>query len=97
MSSRDIDSTSENVLHDWAREPAPAEPEDSMAHEPDEPVDAPDEAAWGTATPTDEAEPQRELVHEADPEIERLLAEEEEIERRIRQQHETPHFRGDDD
>jgi small subunit ribosomal protein S3 len=49
------------------------------------------------ATPTDEAEPQRELVHEADPEIERLLAEEEEIERRIRQQHETPHFRGDDD
>jgi small subunit ribosomal protein S3 len=48
-------------------------------------------------TPSEDAEPQRELVHEADPEIERLLAEEEEIERRIRQQHETPHFRGDDD
>ena len=49
------------------------------------------------ATPADEAEPQRELVHEADPELERLLAEEEEIERRIREHHETPHFRGDDD
>jgi small subunit ribosomal protein S3 len=45
----------------------------------------------------DEVEPERELVHEADPDLERLLAEEEEIERRIRQQHETPHFRGDDD
>ena len=37
------------------------------------------------------------LVKEADPELERLLAEEEEIERRTRQQHETPHFRGDED
>jgi len=43
---------------------------------------------------TEEATP---LVKEADPELEKLLAEEEEIERRIRQQHETPHFRGDDD
>jgi small subunit ribosomal protein S3 len=37
------------------------------------------------------------LVKEADPELERLLAEEEEIERRTRQQHETPHFRADED
>jgi small subunit ribosomal protein S3 len=64
------------------RRPATPEGEAASAAEP--------------ATTEDDA-PTRELVHEADPEIERLLAEEEEIERRIRQQHETPHFRGDDD
>jgi small subunit ribosomal protein S3 len=64
------------------RRPAPAEGEAAAAAEP---------------APAEDDSPTRELVHEADPEIERLLAEEEEIERRIRQQHETPHFRGDDD
>jgi 6,7-dimethyl-8-ribityllumazine synthase len=51
VSNRDIDSTSENVLHDWAREDAPEqgdeEPEavEVDAPEPDE-ESAP---AWGTA------------------------------------------------
>lgn len=58
MSSRDIDSTSENVLHDWAREPDPAEPEAAVDAEPDEPVDASaeDGAAWGAATQDEESE-----------------------------------------
>jgi 6,7-dimethyl-8-ribityllumazine synthase len=58
MSNRDIDSTSENVLHDWAREPDPAEPEAAVEAEPDEPVDASaeDGPAWGTATQGEEAE-----------------------------------------
>ncbi len=64
----------------------------------------PDEAAPG-ATPavaeaaegTDEEVPAKPLLGEADPELERLLQEEEDINRRIRQQHETPHFRGDDE
>ena len=52
MSSRDIDSTSENVLHDWAREdaPEPAE-EESEAVEVDAPEPDEDPApAWGTAS-----------------------------------------------
>lgn len=58
MSNRDIDSTSENVLHDWAREPAVPEPEDAVEAETDEPADvsAEDAAAWGTAAQVDEAE-----------------------------------------
>jgi 6,7-dimethyl-8-ribityllumazine synthase len=53
MSSRDIDSTSENVLHDWAGE-------GGAVDEPEEPVDGsePDSAdeapAWGAATSTAE-------------------------------------------
>jgi small subunit ribosomal protein S3 len=46
---------------------------------------------------TDEEVPAKPLLGEADPELERLLQEEEDINRRIRQQHETPHFRGDDE
>jgi len=45
----------------------------------------------------DESTTARPLLGEADPELERLLQEEEDINRRIRQQHETPHFRGDDE
>jgi 6,7-dimethyl-8-ribityllumazine synthase len=56
MSNRDIDSTSENVLHDWAREPAVPEPEDAVEAELDEPVSVEDAAAWGTATQAEEAE-----------------------------------------
>jgi small subunit ribosomal protein S3 len=44
-----------------------------------------------------EEAPAKPLLGEADPELERLLQEEEDINRRIRQQHETPHFRGDQD
>ena len=69
MSSRDIDSTSENVLHDWARdEPEEASTEqvelDVDAAEPED--DAP--AAWGTSASS--PEPGEELaatVVEIDP------------------------------
>ena len=54
-------------------------------------------AAAETAEGADEETPARPLLGEADPELERLLQEEEDINRRIRQQHETPHFRGDDE
>jgi 6,7-dimethyl-8-ribityllumazine synthase len=48
MSSRDIDSTSENVLHDWASEEAAEEP---VRDEP-EPESAEDGApAWGMTAP----------------------------------------------
>jgi 6,7-dimethyl-8-ribityllumazine synthase len=60
MSSRDIDSTSENVLHDWAREDGVREAHEGRESEADsvEPVKAvePDEdasAAWGAADATD--------------------------------------------
>ncbi|MGH3128026.1 MAG: 6,7-dimethyl-8-ribityllumazine synthase [Gaiellaceae bacterium] len=58
MSNRDIDSTSENVLHDWAREPDRPESEAAVEAEPDEPADASaeDAAAWGTATRTEDVE-----------------------------------------
>jgi small subunit ribosomal protein S3 len=45
----------------------------------------------------DDAAAAKPLLGEADPELERLLQEEEDINRRIRQQHETPHFRGEED
>jgi small subunit ribosomal protein S3 len=54
-------------------------------------------AAAETAEGGDEETPAKPLLGEADPELERLLQEEEDINRRIRQQHETPHFRGDDE
>ena len=61
MSSRDIDSTSENVLHDWARDEA-EEPEatdhDDLQDESVEP-DESDAPAWGTAPST--AEPGEQL------------------------------------
>jgi 6,7-dimethyl-8-ribityllumazine synthase len=68
MSSRDIDSTSENVLHDWANEDEakqgePAE-QDEIAVDSSE-----DEApAWGSATTA--AEPADPTVVEADDEEE---------------------------
>jgi 6,7-dimethyl-8-ribityllumazine synthase len=66
MSSRDIDSTSENVLHDWAREEAPADENEHYDEEPDvlgngdAEVGAADEdgtPAWGTAAATTAAAP----------------------------------------
>jgi 6,7-dimethyl-8-ribityllumazine synthase len=66
MSNRDIDSTSENVLHDWAREPDPAEAEPD---EPNEPDDASaDGAAWGTAT--QDVEPEHSVAVELGDEVE---------------------------
>jgi 6,7-dimethyl-8-ribityllumazine synthase len=53
MSDRDIDSTSENVLHDWASEqPAAREPEETVIDEPDADGDSP---AWGSASTVAEA------------------------------------------
>ena len=76
MSSRDIDSTSENVLHDWARDQpddASAEPEelDTAATEPED-DSAP---AWGTATSSSEPAHERaatpvETETETEPEVE---------------------------
>jgi 6,7-dimethyl-8-ribityllumazine synthase len=55
MSSRDIDSTSENVLHDWEREEAAGEEQDALDVEPAAPDDSNDGApAWGVAATTDE-------------------------------------------
>ena len=54
---------------------------------PDKPV---------TKKPAD-AEPETQpLLKEADPELEKLLDEEEAIARRTHDEHETPHFRGED-
>jgi small subunit ribosomal protein S3 len=63
------------------------------------PAAATDATAAETPVPAEgeEEAPARPLLGEADPELERLLQEEEDINRRIRQQHETPHFRGDDE
>jgi 6,7-dimethyl-8-ribityllumazine synthase len=50
MSSHDIDSTSENVLHDWARDEGPDE--ESLGAETVEPVESDEDVspAWGKAT-----------------------------------------------
>jgi 6,7-dimethyl-8-ribityllumazine synthase len=61
MSSRDIDSTSENVLHDWARDEA-EEPEATDQVELEDENGEQDESdapAWGTAPST--AEPEEQL------------------------------------
>lgn len=54
MSSRDIDTTSENVLHDWARDASPEEEQEQLevASEP-EAAEAP---AWGAAAAPVETE-----------------------------------------
>ena len=58
MSSRDIDTTSENVLHDWAaREPEEAGVDEALDVEPEEPLDSgSDEPAWGAAPHPEESE-----------------------------------------
>ena len=50
MSSRDIDSTSENVLHDWAGEDAAVDEPEEPAVDGSEPDSADEAPAWGTAT-----------------------------------------------
>jgi len=54
MSSRDIDSTSENVLHDWAREEAAVDEPEEPAVDGSEPDSADEAPAWGTASTTAE-------------------------------------------
>ncbi len=59
MSNHDIDSTSENVLHDWAREPdeteVEADAEAARGVDSAQPPDGPSDgaAAWGTAQNVD--------------------------------------------
>ena len=71
MSSRDIDSTSENVLHDWAREEEPpdAVEDGDGAENADTGAGTP---AWGTAEPEPDAdvEPVAEAAGETEPEPE---------------------------
>jgi 6,7-dimethyl-8-ribityllumazine synthase len=51
MSSRDIDSTSENVLHDWTTDESHAEEQEELEVDPSDPDPDTDSApAWGTAT-----------------------------------------------
>ena len=54
MSSRDIDSTSENVLHDWAGEEAPVDEPEEPALDGSEADSADEGPAWGTASSTAE-------------------------------------------
>jgi 6,7-dimethyl-8-ribityllumazine synthase len=54
MSSRDIDSTSENVLHDWAGEEAAADEPEEPSADGSEPDSADEAPAWGAASTTTE-------------------------------------------
>jgi 6,7-dimethyl-8-ribityllumazine synthase len=86
MSSRDIDSTSENVLHDWAREEAHDAPEP-------EPVEEDGAPAWGTAPATaDEAdEPSATALEgEVEEELEVAEVEDEAVEPEEGELDETP-------
>jgi 6,7-dimethyl-8-ribityllumazine synthase len=50
MSSRDIDSTSENVLHDWAGDDKSADEQEALDVEASESDDDTSSPAWGTAS-----------------------------------------------
>ena len=85
MSSRDIDSTSENVLHDWAGEEAAVDEPEEPAVDGSEPDGADEAPAWGTATstaeplepaPTEVVEAQKDSVAEV-AEVEEAAAEDE--------------------
>src|SRR5262245_12906437 len=86
MSSRDIDSTSENVLHDWARDAA-HDAEHDAEHDAnagqDELVVDPDESsdegapAWGTASSATESPEEPVAVVETATETETEIVEEE--------------------
>ena len=86
MSSRDIDSTSENVLHDWARDEA-EEPEPEATDQvdlEDESVeqDEGDAPAWGTAPSTAAPEEQLDATAvetETEAEIEADVADDAEV------------------
>jgi 6,7-dimethyl-8-ribityllumazine synthase len=73
MSSRDIDTTSENVLHDWARDESHDAERDESGEQEElvagSEVSSEDEApAWGTATSS--AESTEDVVASAEPEPE---------------------------
>jgi 6,7-dimethyl-8-ribityllumazine synthase len=74
MSSRDIDSTSENVLHDWAREEQgeqdTEQPEGDGAENADAGSGTP---AWGTASATTGTEAQTDVAAEPELDAEPVL------------------------
>ena len=82
MSSRDIDSTSENVLHDWDREEAAVDEAEESSADGSEPGSADEAPAWGAAsTTTDEQlEPAPAEVVEAQEDSVGELVEVEEVE-----------------
>jgi len=71
MSSRDIDSTSENVLHDWERdehdEREAGQPEGDGAENADAGSGTP---AWGTASATTETDAETDVAPELEPDAE---------------------------
>lgn len=77
MSSRDIDTTSENVLHDWAREGADEAAQDESGQEElvveSEPAEN-EEPAWGTAASSPDSV--EDVVAIPEPELETEVAEE---------------------
>jgi 6,7-dimethyl-8-ribityllumazine synthase len=74
VSSRDIDTTSENVLHDWARDAGdeqrdePGEQEELVVESGDAAED--DAPAWGTAASSEESVEDPAAVAEPEPETE---------------------------
>jgi 6,7-dimethyl-8-ribityllumazine synthase len=70
MSSRDIDSTSENVLHDWARDSGPEDAQEELEAEAAEPAELEEDGspAWGAASaPIDHEEAVVATAVEAEP------------------------------
>jgi 6,7-dimethyl-8-ribityllumazine synthase len=104
MSSRDIDSTSENVLHDWASEESSERAEDAAdvdvgGLEPEPEPEAEASPAWGTASSAVEAEvdeagePDEPAEQEAEPDLEPEIAEIDETPMPVELSHE--HAAGD--
>jgi 6,7-dimethyl-8-ribityllumazine synthase len=81
MSGHDIDSTSENVLHDWAREEATEDEHEESSVDPDVDDSEDGTRAWGAATTVaDQDEPIAATVVEAEPELEPEADEADELE-----------------
>ena len=91
MSSRDIDSTSENVLHDWAQEESAEQAEDELDVAGSDEDDSP---AWGATTSVagedEEQEPVAASAVETEPAEELEPAEPEEAEQEEVEIDETP-------
>jgi 6,7-dimethyl-8-ribityllumazine synthase len=76
VSSRDIDSTSENVLHDWAASDEPRDEEQEALEDDSSEPDAESSPAWGTAAAIGvEADDAPETVDAAEAEQEDEISE----------------------
>jgi 6,7-dimethyl-8-ribityllumazine synthase len=86
MSSRDIDTTSENVLHDWAREGADEAAQDESGQEElvveSGPVED-EEPAWGTAASSPESVEDVAAIAEPEPDVAEESSEPEEGEAEV--------------